>query len=327
KSCSIGKRPLCFCAQTPHEPLIILIWVDDIICCSASKDSLVDFKHKFGKAFKIKDLGVLRWFLGMQFDVKDKIISMNQSLYVKNILARFNMSDCIPRNYPCEGNVYSTLDQPSEILENRTLYQELVGSLLYLMTGTRPDLSFIVTLLSRFMHKPTKTHMNLAQGVLRYLRNTMHYDLKYVRGNNLSIIGYSDSDYANSSDSVSVSGYAFKLNDNSALISWRSAKQNLVASSTCEAEYIAMHEAGKEALFLRELFAEITNNPLRPACIWADNQGAINLAHHPTYQRRTKHIGVIVHSTRFWIKYNLITIKYVPSKDNIADIFTKPLVG
>ena len=161
----------------------------------------------------------------------------------------------------------------------------------------------------------------------------------------MEIFGFSDSDFANDdSDSVSVSGYAFRLNPQSALISWRSGKQDQPGSSTTEAEYMALYEASCEAVFLRELFGEITKGPkksvnitykeredppdetdLPPANIRADNKGAISLAHHPSFHRKTKHIKAKYHTTRYNIDNYYITVKYVPSAHNVADIMTKPL--
>ncbi|CAL4153968.1 unnamed protein product, partial [Meganyctiphanes norvegica] len=303
--------PCVFVRRTMNNLLIILIWVDDIIIAGSSEEAIVKFKENFGKKFKIKDLGILRWFLGIQFDVTPNIISMNQTLYCQNIINRFGMSDCVPRTNPCDPSVYELLGQESELCEDKTLYQEIIGSLLYIMIGTRPDIAFVVTLLSRFMNKPTNTHMSLARGVLRYLKYTMHYDLKYVKANDLLITGYSDANFANDLDYKSVSGYAFKLNEASALISWRSSKQTLPATSTCESEYMALHEAACEALFLRELFSELIQLPEQTPRIWSDNMGAIGLAHHQKYHKRSKHIANKFHATRWYIQKGYITVKYV----------------
>ena len=205
----------------------------------------------------------------------------------------------------------------------------MVVSLIYLMVCTRPDIAYIVTLLSRFMNQPTKLHMSIARNVLRYLKYTLEYDLKYVKTQGeLQIFGYSDSDWASDTkDRHSVSGYAFKSNPLSALISWRSGKQNLVATSSCEAEYIALHEAVCEALFLRQLYAEFNNSYAQNVIIYADNQGCICLAKHPTYHRRTKHIDIRFHAIRKYVSNNSVSIIYIPSKDNLADICTKALKG
>ena len=196
------------------------------------------------------------------------------------------------------------------------------------MTGTRPDISFVVTLLSRFMNKPTKMHMNIARGVLKYLKGTQHYDLKYVKSDEpLTIYGYSDSDWASAPDCQSVSGYAFKMSKNSALISWRSGKQSLVAASSCEAEYIALHAATCEALFLRQLYAELTQSDPITVKIFCDNQGCVSLAKHPSYHKKTKHINIKYHAIRKYVHDKSISLSYVPTKNNIADLATKPLKG
>ena len=320
--------PCVFIRKTKQEALYVLIWVDDLIIAGSSLNIVNEFKANFGSRFKIKDLGELKWFLGIQFDISDSVIKMNQSLYVQSILERFNMSNCSPRTLPCDPSVYHLLEEKSDPLQDARKYRELVGSLIYLMTGTRPDLAFVVCLLSRFMQNPTNVHMTLALGVLKYLKHTSHYDLKYVRSReSLKITGYSDSDFASDSDRRSFSGYCFKLNENSALLSWRSCKQSLVATSTCESEYIALHEATNEALFLRQLFAELTKLPMQTVNIFADNQGSICLTDHQTCHKRTKHISVKYHATRDYVAKKYVKITYIPTNLNIADLFTKPLPG
>ncbi|CAL4063890.1 unnamed protein product, partial [Meganyctiphanes norvegica] len=168
--------------------------------------------------------------------------------------------------------------------------------------------------------------MTIAYGVLRYLRHTLHYDLKYTQSaKDLRIFGYSDSDHASDLDYKSISGYVFKLNENSGLISWRSCKQNLLATSSCEAEYIALHEAANEALFLRQLFSELTKSSMQQVNIFGDNQGAISLAKHAHYHRKTKHIAIKFHALRDYVANKSIKLLYIPSAQNIADMFTKAL--
>ena len=192
------------------------------------------------------------------------------------------MSEAQPRSLPCDPRIYDLLRLPLEPLENPTLYRELLGSLIYLMTCTRPDLAFIVTLLSRFMQNPTQRHFKLAKNVLQYLKGTQQYDLKYFRtAEFLKLLGYSDSDWGSDIDFQSVSGHVFSLNPPSALIAWRSGKQSLVAGSSCEAEYIALYHAGSEVVYLRQLLAEFLKAPLQTVMIFGDNIGSIQLAKHP----------------------------------------------
>ena len=308
--------------------LLVLFWVDDIICAGSNMHIVNTFKENLGKQFKIKDLGPLQWFLGIQFNQNEQYYAMNQTLYTNQILARFDMTECRPRSLPCEPGVHKLLLNESPLYDNPTCYREIVGSLIYLSTCTRPDISFVVSLLSKFMAVPKLIHMKIARGVLRYLKYSINYDLKYVKSKEPSkLYGFTDSDFAQSADSRSISGYCFKMNNNSALISWGSQKQSLVALSTVEAEYIAATQALKEAIFLRLLYANFTNQLPQTVPLYCDNQGAIALAGHASYHKRTKHIAVQYHAIRTYIKDKTIHMSYIPSNQNLADLFTKALNG
>ena len=194
------------------------------------------------------------------------------------------------------------------------------------MTSTRPDIAYVVTLLSQYMSSPHTVHLAIAKSVLRYLKGTTNYSLNYVKSkNDLELTGYSDSDWGSSPDRRSISGYCFKLNTESALISWRSCKQRVVALSTCEAEYLSLTESCKDALFLRQILSDLTNNELTPVTLHTDNQGSLALAKNPVHHKRTKHISIRYHFIRHQVTYGVIKLLYIPTSDNIADLFTKPL--
>ena len=320
--------PCVFIRRLPSSTLIILIWVDDLIIAASDIVVMNTFKKNFGDTFKIKDLGVLNFFLGIEFNITNRYISLNQSFYIQTILNRFNMTEAQPRSLPCDPSIYDLLRQPSELMDNPTPYRELIGSLIYLMTCTRPDIAFTVTLLSRFMQKPTKMHFKLGRSVLQYLIGTKHYDLKYVKScKPLKLTGYSDSDWASDNDFQSISGFAFRLNEHSALVSWRSGKQSLVAASSCEAEYIALFHASSEAIFLRQLLAEFQELPAQTVLIYGDNIGSITLAKHPAYHRKTRHINIKYHFIRKYVSNKSIALAYIPSRLNLADMATKPIKG
>ena len=318
--------PCVFVRKSESSTLIILLWVDDLIIAASDQKTLNDFKTNFAQRFKIKDLGPLTWFLGIQFKVCKDSVSLDQSLYVKTLLSRFNANDMTPCSIPCDPSIYELLREPSPLLENPTVYREMVGSYIYLMTATRPDLAYIVTLLSRFMQKPTKMHLKIARGVLRYLKATIDHKLTYVKSEDpLKIVGHSDSDWASDNDFQSISGYVFKLNENSALISWRSGKQSLVAASSTEAEYIALFHACSEALFLRQLIGEMHNTKPQTVQIFGDNIGSIKLADHQAYHKKSRHINIKFHFIRNYVANKSIKITYIPSKMNMADMCTKPV--
>ena len=320
--------PCVYYMNNESVTMYVLIRVDDIIVSTNSQQALNSFKSKLRNKFKVKSMGTLKWFLGIQFKVTDTEISLNQSLYINNILTRFNMTDSAPKTLPADPSVHSVLKNESKPMKDPTLYRELVGSLIYLMYCTRPDISFIVNILSQFMSEPKDIHMNIARNVLRYLKHTVHYELTFVKSNDEPrILGYSDSDFASSANRRSISGYCFQLNSKSALISWKTRKQSLVADSTCESEYVALSEAAKEAVFLRQYFAELTNAPREPVTIYVDNQSSIALAHHHAFHKRSKHIDTKYHFVRCYIENNIINVKYIPTADNIADIFKKAVNG
>ena len=319
------------CVYVKHEnnaSVIMLVWVDDLIIASTNIYMLTATKQSLCEQFKMKDLGVLSYFLGIEFNIKDNTIEMNQSKYTEKILVKFQMTDCHPKAIPCDMNILKAgINNDSKELSDPKLYREIVGNLIYLMTGTRPDICYVVTILSKFMSKPTYEHLNLCKYALKYLKGTVNYKLTFVKSNeSLKVIGYCDSDWGGSLDRRSISGYCYKLSDNGSLISWKSKQQRTVALSTCEAEYMALTYAVQEGIFLRQLLSDMTGSTqLSAANIFVDNQGAIELAKNPVYHQRSKHIDIRYHYLRTEIKSGKIILHYIPSNENIADIFTKPV--
>ena len=164
------KDPCLFVRSKPGDSLICLIWVDDVVVAASNLEIINQFRCNFNKAFSIKDLGPIKWFLGIQFSQSHDLITMNQSLYINTILSRFDMENCKPRLLPSALDIKKTFQKESPVYKDPTKYRELIGSLIYLMTGTRPDICHITALLSRFMSNPKDIHMNSALEVLRYLR-------------------------------------------------------------------------------------------------------------------------------------------------------------
>ena len=203
-----------------------------------------------------------------------------------------------------------------------------MGSLIYVMTGTRPDLCYIVTRLAQHMSKPTQANLNAAKYALGYLKGTSEQGLRFRKSESpLTLIGYSDSDWGGStSDRKSISGYSFKLSECGPLVSWKSRKQQTVTLSTCEAECIALAETVQEGKFLRQLcidlrILQVSNS----VSIHADNQGAIKLAKNPVSHQRSKHIDIKYHFIRSELQLGTISARYIASEENLADILTKPV--
>jgi hypothetical protein len=197
---------------------------------------------------------------------------------------------------------------------------------MYAMLGTRPDIAYAVSVVSRFSANPTTDHWAAVQRVLRYLRGTI--DLELAFSSDLSpLVGYSDADWAGDIDTRrSTSGYVFGIGTGP--ISWSSKRQSTVSLSNCEAEYIGQTQATKEAVWLRNLLAEIANmreRDIPTTVIYGDNQGAIALAKNAKFHGRSKHIDIQHHYVREKINDGTVELKYIETSRQIADGLTKPL--
>lgn len=196
---------------------------------------------------------------------------------------------------------------------------------MYLMLGSRPDLCFAITYFSQFQNCYTAEHWKYLKQVLRYLKLTENYALKYTKSKNnkLELSSYVDADFANCPlDRKSVTGFLIKLNNN--IINWKTKKQNVVALSTCEAEYVALACCVSEDLFICQMLNEILSTKLFPIHVYEDNTSCIRVA-STLETKRSKHIDVKFHFVRDCIKENKIKIEFIETSEQIADMFTKPL--
>ena len=316
--------PCLFIKSYQSEIIYLLVWVDDIIIASSSQQLLDETKSHLNQKFKMKDLGPLEYFLGIHFHRTATEIVLSQEEYITKVLNKFGMSNCKPRGTPCEVNPNVYENDASEPYDSN-LYRQMVGSLIYAMVCTRPDLSYVVTKLSQKLSCPTTADANMLKHVFRYLKGTSDNCLIYTKSiDGLQITAYCDADWAASQDRKSISGYCVALNPAGPPISWKSKRQNSIALSTCEAEYVAMSIACQEILYLKQnLLSEMLNDDLF-ALMFCDNQGALALCKNPTNHSRAKHIDIRYHFIRECYVKNLIALDYVPSNDNCADIFTKP---
>lgn len=244
---------------------------------------------------------------------------------MRKILDRFGMQDCKSRETPCEPKLMYT--ENAEKMQEPRKYREAVGSLIYLSTCTRPDISFVVSKLSQHFSDPSIEHWNTVKHVFRYLKGTTEQGL-YFRRNDTEKLGlrvYSDADWASdSADRRSTSGYCASLNEGSSLISWKTRKQQTVALSTCEAEYMALASAVQECLYLEQLLRGIDAYEYAQTKVYEDNQGAIALARNPVNRQRCKHIDIKYHFIRENVNNGKFLLEYCPTEQMIADVLTKP---
>ena len=309
------------------EMTIVIIWVDDIIIATDSDIAMNKVKRALNEKFKMKDMGEISYFLGIKFTCENDAITLDQSRYITRILSRFGLENCKPKGTPYDVGLDNEIDSNDTELVDCRLYREIVGSLIYVMTCTRPDLCYVVTRLSQFMSRPTERCLIMAKHVLRYLKGTLDKKLIFRKSiDDLKLIGFCDSDWGGSEDRKSISGHCFKLSDTGPLVSWKSRKQPTVALSTCEAEYVSLASATQEAKFLMQLLNSMTScDDFRNVTLHCDNQGAIALTKNPVQHQRSKHIDIKYHFVRDEVKKDVLSLRYVASEENIADLFTKTI--
>lgn len=247
--------------------MILLLYVDDLFLISEEK-LILDSKRKFTAKFEMKDLGMMHYFLGLEVWKKPGEIMLSQGKYAVEILKRFGMMGCKSMSTSMTMNLKILGDTTSETVD-ATLCRQMIGSLMYL-TNTRPDICFAVNTLSQYMAEPRHVHLIVAKHVLRYLKGTIDYGLRYVVDCEFGLVGYTDSDWVGSvTIRKSTSGCCFSLG--SAVIAWRSRKQTSVALSTTEAEYIAACSASSEAVWLRKMLLGLFDLEMDATCIYCDN--------------------------------------------------------
>jgi hypothetical protein len=311
-----------------NRSLIVAINVDDIITAGKENKEIEEFKLCINEKFKTKDLGKLNFILGIKIEyINSKTLIINQNHYIDKIINKYkHMKDGKPSDIPIQPNhkLTSELNNENETLRHLidpTKYRQAIGSLIYLMTCSRPDICYSVSILSRFMEKPRELHWRFVKRLLRYVMFTKNYSLVYSK-NTPSITGYTDSDYASSiDDRKSISGYLFKYGECS--VSWNSSKQKTVALSSTEAEYVALTNAIKEGVWLKQLLSELGSQD--KMTILCDNKSTICLTNNPEFHSRTKHIDIRFHYVRETIETYSITIDHITTEKNIADLFTKGL--
>nr|KAJ0208302.1 hypothetical protein LSAT_V11C500255750 [Lactuca sativa] len=276
--------------------LIIGVYVDDLLVTENCHEELKCFKQEMNEKFEMSDLGLLSYYLGIEVHQNDTGITLKQEAYAKNILTKTRILHCNPTTSPLEHKVKLTKDEDGELVDP-TEYRSIVGGLRYL-THTRPNISFAVGVVSRFMKRPTTKHLQAVKGILRYVRGTLDYGLVYTRGKGkVTISGYSDSDLGmDINDRRSTSGMAFYVNGN--LVTWSSQKQRCVALSSCEVEFMAATSATCQGIWLRRLLTETIGEKVEPATLFVHNKSAIDLMRNQVFHGRSKHIDIRFHFIR-----------------------------
>ncbi|KAJ0890765.1 putative RNA-directed DNA polymerase [Helianthus annuus] len=305
--------------------IVLLVYVDDIVITGNNDSEIDKIKSLLSNNFKIKDLGVLKYFLGLEV-VYDKFgLCLNQRKYCLELLAEFGYLGCKPVNTPIELShiVNKLTDSDKTELVDVTNYQKLIGKLIYLSL-TRPDISYAVQYLSQFMHKPLTVHLRIALRLLRYLKLSPGKGLVFKKSDSFDLTCFADSDWAKCLDTrKSVTGYCIFLGNN--LVSWKSEKQSTVSRSTGEAEYRAMCSATCELVWIVNVLSELDVQCKIPIPVFCDSNAAMSIAANPVFHERTKHFEIDLYFLREKVSNGFIVTNKVESQDQLADIFTKGL--
>ena len=308
--------------------LVVVLYVDDITIMGSSLEDVRQLKANLSSRYEMTDLGEIQSYLGMRIcrDRSRKRIEIDQAGYIKDVLDRFGMADANPHPTPLPtgADVHLVKFDAQAASADIKHYQSLIGSLLYVQIGTRPDISFAVSRLAQYAANPSPQHLRLATYVLSYLVGTVDSRLCYDGANGDGLHGYSDSSLADQTDDRhSTSGYVYILMNGA--ISWSSRKQKTVAQNTTEAEYMAMTDAANQAAWYRSFLSELGYSVDDPIPLHGDNKGAIDLALNPVTGRRSKHIDIRHHVIREYIENGYISLVRTPTEEMVADGFTKSL--
>ncbi|KAJ9536773.1 hypothetical protein OSB04_un000077 [Centaurea solstitialis] len=325
------------CVYTKFSGSIVtflVLYVDDILLIGNDIPTLQSVKSWLSKCFQMKDLGEAAYILGIKIyrNRSRRLIGLSQSTYIDKILKKFRMDESKKGFIPMQhGIVLSKTQCPVSSQDQDKMksvpYASAIGSIMYAMLCTRPDVAYSVSVTSRYQQNPGEPHWVAVKNILKYLRRTKEMFLVFGGSEDeISVTGYSDASFQTDRDDFrSQSGYVFTLNGGA--ISWKSSKQDTIANSTTEAEYIAASDAAKEAVWLRNFLSDlrVVASISRPIDIFCDNSGAVAQAKEPREHHKSRHVLRKYHLIREIIGRGDVRICKIPTEDNVADPLTKPL--
>jgi hypothetical protein len=319
--------------SSASRTVLFAVHIDDIISIASSPEENSRFLSLLRAKWEISALGPAKFTLGISITRHrpSRTVALTQTSMIDQIIEKFRQYDAHPADTPMAAGVVlerpdTSIPIPSSVADwmSCTPYRELIGSLMYIAIGTRPNIAYAVSRLSTFLDCYRPEHWGAAVRVLRYLKGTRSLSLVLGGNTPLRLSGFSDSDYAScTTSSRSISGYCYNLG--TGVVSWSSHKQRTVADSLCYAEYIALHDASHEAIFLRQLLQGLGHAASNPTPIHCDNHAVSIIAEDHVWHSRIKHIHVKYHHVRDLVASKDITVICVRSSENTADIMTKPL--
>lgn len=315
-----------FIGNFESESVYLALFVNDGLVVAKSKTTLETVLSELSQSFEIT-IGDARVFVGLQIkrNRDTKLLSIHQEAYARKVIERFKMSDSKAIGMPADPHAtLLPVEKGSEETVN-VPYREAVGSLMFLAVVSRPDIAFAVNAVSKFTNNHTNVHWRAVKRIIAYLNGTIQFGIEYRGGgSNSGLVGFSDADFASDVETRrSTTGYVFYLSNGP--ITWSSQRQKLVTLSTTESEYVAAATAAKEAMWLRKLLKSLGRSCVSTTKLYVDNQSAIRLVKNVEFHKRTKHIDIRYHYIREKTDSKDLSVEYVPSQGQRADIFTKAL--
>ncbi len=313
--------------QNDGSYIILLLYVDDMLVAGSNMQEINVLKRKLANSFAMKDLGAAKQILGMRItrDRKNRKLTLSQNEYIQKVLKRFNMHNAKPVSTPFASHFKLNKEMCPKTQEDvdymsKVPYASAVGSLMYAMVCTRPDIAHAVGVVSRYMNNPGKEHWMAVKWILRYLKGTTDQALCFG-GSNISLQGYFDADMAGDRDNRrSTTGYVFIVGGTA--VNWVSKIQSVVALSTTEAEYVVATEASKEMIWLQRFMGELGKENDK-GTLYSDSQSAIHLAKNSAFHSRTKHIQLKYHFIRSVLEDGQLKLEKIHTSQNPADMLTK----
>jgi hypothetical protein len=301
-----------FTLQTSSSFTTLLVYVDDIILAGTDLSEFARIKAILDSKFKIKDLGDLRYFLGLEVAQSREGINVSQRKYCFDLLKDSGLLGAKPATTPLDPAVKLHHDD-GKPYQNISQYRRLIGKLLYL-TNTRPDIAYATQQLSQFLHQPTTAHYNAACRVIRYLKYSPGKGLFFPRNFDMQLLGFSDADWAGCIDTRrSTSGHCFFIG--TSLISWKAKKQSTVSRSSSDAEYRALSSATCELIWLLYLLKDLKIECHKPPVLYCDSQSAMHIASNPVFHERTKNLEIDCHLVREKLQQGILRLLPISTED------------
>ena len=304
-----------------NDMILVQVYVDDIIFGSTTDQLCNRFAKLMQSKYEMSMMGELTYFLGLQVSQRNDGIFICQSMYLRDLLKKYGLEDASTAKTPMATATKLDPDDPGKSVDI-TSYRGMIGSLLYL-TVSRPDIMFSTYLCARFQANPKESHLIAVKCIFKYLKGTPNLGIWYPKGTGPDLNGYTDSDFAGCKiDWKSTSGSCQFLGRR--LVSWYCKKQHSVSTSTAEAEYIVARSCCAQILWIRNQLRDY-GFLLNKISIFCDNTSAIAISNNPVQHSKTKHIDIRYHFIREHVMNGTVELHFVPTEQQLADIFTKPL--